>query len=72
MCNTSLPAEYHRELIIFWMWTVAYIYNGQREPPAIRSSSPHLCQNGGGLILSSIRETDKSRVGEERQSYCFW
>jgi hypothetical protein len=31
-----------------------------------------LCQNGCLSVLSSIRETEKSRVGWGRQSCCYW
>jgi hypothetical protein len=34
--------------------------------------SPQLCRNGGLSVLSSIGETEKSKVGGGRQSCCFW
>jgi hypothetical protein len=38
-------------------------------PPAILPRSPQLCQNGGLSVLSSMEETDKSRVDWGRQSH---
>jgi hypothetical protein len=40
--------------------------------PAILPRSPQLCEIGGLSVLSSIRETEKSRVDGGRQSCCFW
>jgi hypothetical protein len=38
----------------------------------ILPQSPHLCQNSGLSISSSIRETEKCRVGGRQHSCCFW
>jgi hypothetical protein len=45
---------------------------GCSESPVILPQSPQMCQNGCLTVLSSIEETEKSRVGRVLQSLSFW
>jgi hypothetical protein len=48
------------------------VLRGCSAPPAIPNWSPKLCQNGGISLLSSIRETKKSRVGGNGSHVVSW
>jgi hypothetical protein len=49
----------------------SHVLRGCSAPQAILPQSPPLCQNGGLSVVSSITETEKSRVDEDESHVVF-